>query len=113
MLPELAVAEAWLLAMLFVERARAFMIFPTFVLITSRSALKSAFQVIAAQRLVSLNLNPHPNAMPCALHDIGGTGPPAETVRSSSRSCGGRQGAARACRRFGPSFARLEPGWRC
>ena len=49
MLPkELAVAEAWLLAMLFVERARAFMIFPTFVLITSRSALKSPFQVVAA-----------------------------------------------------------------
>ena len=69
MLPkELAVGEAWLLAMLFVERARAFMIFPTFVLVTLASALKSAFQVIAAHRLVSLDLNSHPHAMPRALH---------------------------------------------
>src|SRR4051794_28545088 len=67
MLPkELAVAEAWVLAMLFVERARAFMIFPTFVLITSRSALKSAFQVVAA------NPNPHPHAAGRSPPDAGG-----------------------------------------
>src|SRR4051812_18639312 len=61
MLPkELAVAEAWLLAMLFVERARAFMIFPTFVLITSRSALKSPFQVVAA---ISIRTRTPPGAL--------------------------------------------------
>ena len=99
MLPkELAVAEAWLLAMLFVERARAFMIFPTFVLITSRSALKSAFQVVAA------NPNPHPHAAGRSPPDAGGKLQRAFHTKSlPARVRNGRVGSAP-----GPAMAASE-----
>src|SRR5215212_1187218 len=98
MLPkELAVAEAWLLAMLLVERARAFMIFPTFVLVTLASALKSAFQVIAAHRLVFGQSQSAPTRHAARSPLIRGTGHPAETLRrAGGRVADGKEPTGRA-----------------